>query len=161
MLVAKKCPHLLPAADDGFTLIELLFTIAVMAIFSALAAPAFGQFVASQRVKTAASDLSSALMAARSEAMKRNLNVALEPVSSDWKNGWTLTAGGTIISRHEAVGDLVITGPAPNLTYNSSGRLTAGVTPFSVSSSTAGAAASRCINIELSGLPRAKLGACT
>lgn len=151
----------LKIADGGYTLIELLFTIAVAAIFSALAAPAFGQFIASQRVKTAASDLSSALMAARSEAMKRNLNVALAPVSNDWKNGWTLTAGGTTISRYEAVGDLVITGPAPSLTYNSSGRLTAGVAPFSVSSSAAGAAASRCINVDLSGLPRAKMGACT
>ena len=141
-------------------MIELLFTIAVAAIFAALAAPAFGQFIASQRVKATASDLSSALMAARSEAMKRNLNVALAPVSGDWKNGWTLTANGTTISSYGAVGDLVITGPAPKLTYNSSGRLTAGVAPFSVSSSAAGPTASRCINVDLSGLPRAKLGAC-
>lgn len=151
----------LPNVANGFTLIELLFTIAVAAIFSALAAPAFGQFIASQRVKTAAYDLSATLTAARSEAMKRNLTVELQPVSGNWKNGWTLSSGGTTIAQREPLVDIVITGPLTNLTFNSSGRLTAAVTPFSLSSTTAGVAASRCINIDLSGLPRGRLGACT
>lgn len=146
----------------GFTLIELLFTIAIAGIFSALAAPSFRDFIAGQRVKTASSDISSTLTGARSEALKRNLNVVLTPGSGGWQNGWTVVAGvgGPTVGQHEAFSDLTIAGPSTNITYNSSGRLVTAVTPFTVSSSVSGTVASRCISIDLSGLPTSKTGAC-
>ena len=146
------------ASSFGFTLIELLFTIAIAGIFSALAAPSFRDFIAGQRVKTASSDISSTLTGARSEALKRNLNIVLTPSSGGWQNGWTIAAGvgGPTLGQHEAFADLTISGPSTNITYNSSGRLVAVVTPFTVSSSVS----SRCISIDLSGLPTSKTGAC-
>lgn len=159
-----KCPassqKFVKTPDSGFTLIELLFTIAIAAIFAALAAPSFRDFIAGQRVKTASYDISYGLTGARSEAIKRNLNVVLVPVSGNWQNGWTVTAGTATVSQHEPFLDLTITGPATNLTYNSSGRLTAAVLPFAISSSVSAGVASRCIRVDLSGLPSSKTGAC-
>ncbi|MFZ2387080.1 MAG: GspH/FimT family pseudopilin [Polaromonas sp.] len=146
--------------ESGFTLIELLFTIAIAAIFAALAAPSFRDFIAGQRVKSASYDISYALTGARSEAIKRNLDVVLAPVSGNWQNGWTVTAGTTAVAQHEPFLDLTITGPATNLTYNSSGRLAAAVVPFAISSSVSASVASRCIRVDLSGLPSGKTGAC-
>ena len=146
----------------GFTLVELLFTIAIAGIFSALAAPSFRDFIAGQRMKAASSDISSTLTGARSEALKRNLNVVLTPSSGGWQNGWTVVAGvgGPTVGQHEAFSDLTIAGPSTNITYNSSGRLVTAVTPFTVSSSMSGTVAPRCISIDLSGLPTSKTGAC-
>ena len=146
------------APSFGFSLIELLVSITIAAIFSALAAPSFREFVAGQRVKTASYDISYTLTGARSEALKRNLNVVLAPATGGWQNGWTITAGvgGPMLGQHEAFADLTISGPATNVIYNSSGRLMAAVTPFAVSSNVS----SRCISIDLSGLPTNKTGAC-
>lgn len=150
------------ASSVGFTLIELMVTIAIAAIFAALAFPSFRDFIAGQRVKTASYDISYMLTGARSEALKRNLNVIVAPETGGWQNGWTITAGvgGPAIGQHEAFADLTITGPAVSVIYNSSGRLTGLVTPFNVSSSVSGNLSSRCISIDLSGLPNSKSGAC-
>jgi len=152
----------LKASSFGFSLIELLITLAIAAIFAALAAPSFRDLVAGQRVKTASYDISHTLTGVRSEALKRNLNVVLAPNTGGWQNGWTITVGvgGPTLGQHEAFADLTISGPATNLTYNSSGRLTTAVTPFTVSSSVSSNASSRCISIDLSGLPSSKAGAC-
>lgn len=156
--------QLLKASGFGFSLIELLFTIAIAAIFAALAAPSFRDFIAGQRVKTASYDISYALTGARSEAIKRNLNVVLAPGTGGWQNGWNVTTvSGTTtitITQHEPFVDLTITGPATNLTYNSSGRLTAAANPFAVSSSVSSSVSPRCVSIDLSGLPSSKTGAC-
>ena len=146
------------ASSFGFSLIELLISITIAAIFAALAAPSFREFVAGQRVKTASYDISYTLTGARSEALKRNLNVVLAPATGGWQNGWTITAGvgGPMLGQHEAFADLTISGPTTNITYNSSGRLMAAVTPFTVNSNVS----SRCISIDLSGLPTSKAGAC-
>ncbi len=154
--------RLLEASSFGFSLIELLITIAIAAIFAALAAPSFRDFVAGQRVKAASYDISFTLIGARSEALKRNLNVVLAPGTGGWQNGWTITAGvgGPTLGQHEAFADLTISGPATNLTYNSSGRLMAAVTPFTISSSVSSNVSSRCVSIDLSGLPTSKTGAC-
>ena len=145
--------QLLKASSFGFSLIELLFTIAIAAIFAALAAPSFRDFIAGQRVKTASYDISYTLTYARSEAIKRNLNVILAPTNSAWQNGWTITAGtgGPTLGQHEAFADLTITGPATSLTYNSSGRLMAVVNPFAISSSASSSVSPRCVSIDLSG----------
>ena len=150
------------ASSVGFTLIELMVTIAIAAIFAALAVPSFRDFIAGQRVKTASYDISYMLTGARSEALKRNLNVSVAPATGGWQNGWTITAdvGDPAIGQHEAFAGLTVSGPATSLIYNSSGRLTAAVTPFSISSAVGGNVSSRCIAIDLSGLPNSKSGAC-
>ncbi len=145
--------------QSGFTLIELVVAVMVAAILAGIAAPNFVSFIAGQRIRMAAYDLTYALTHARSEAIKRNGGVTLTPATGGWKNGWTLTAGATVLNRHEALRGLDVAGPAATLTYNSSGRLNAAATPFSVSD-TDGNAPARCVSVDLSGLPNSRSGSC-
>ena len=146
----------------GFTLIELMVTISIAAVLMAVAAPSFRDLVAGQKIKTASYDVLSALTYARSEALKRNLNVSLVQAAGGWKNGWTIvTADSFTVSAHEAFSGLTITGPTGSLVYGRDGRITssAGQT-FGVSSSVSSSVPARCITIDLSGLPKSKVGSC-
>lgn len=154
----NKCARWKPRLDTGFSLIELLTVVTITALFLALAAPSFRSFIAGQRVKTASYDLTWMLTQARSEAVKRNTSVLVTPATGGWQNGWTASAGGTLVLQHEAFVDLSIAGPTTGLTYKSSGRLAASVNPFSITSSASTSA--RCISLDLSGLPSSKAGAC-
>ncbi len=144
----------------GFTLIELLITIVIAGILATVAIPAFTEFIANQRIKTASFDLMSALSLTRSEALKRNndANVTVMPASGGWQNGWTVTAGGVTLNQQAAFRGLSITGPG-SVTYNNSGRLSVVVAPFLISNPPSNNT-QRCIRIDLSGLPNSKVGAC-
>lgn len=148
----------------GFTMIELLTVVALMAVLLAVAAPSFKDFIIGQRVKTAAFSFANAAVQARSEAIKRNADVSLVAAAGGWKNGWTITVGTTTLSQQESLGDAVlIASKAPKVTatqvtYQSSGRLSAAVDELQVSG---GADAhARCISFELSGLPKSRKGVC-
>jgi type IV fimbrial biogenesis protein FimT len=144
----------------GFTLIELLVTISITAILLAIAVPSFRDFISGQRIKTASYDISYTLTYARSEAIKRNNDVVLTPATGGWQNGWTVAAGTTTLSQHEAFPGLTIAGPANNLTYSGNGRLKTAATPFGISSSASTNVSARCVSINLSGLPTGKTGSC-
>lgn len=156
----------------GFTLIELMITVAIVGILAVAGLPAFREFVANQRIKSASFDMMAMMTLARSEALKRNTQVIATPTSNDWAKGWTLTtdipAAGTVISRQSALPGVVVTcytGGAvvacnTNIVYNSNGRsasalslqinTSAGITYPSV----------RCISIDLGGRPNSKKGVC-
>jgi len=79
----------------GFTLIELMTVIAVAVILAMVAIPSFVTIAAKQKLRSSATNLHVALAKARSEGLKRNETVMLQPASA--RNGisasisWTRT----------------------------------------------------------------------
>jgi type IV fimbrial biogenesis protein FimT len=124
------------ARQVGFTAIELMVTVAVVAVLATMAAPSFQQLIATQRIKSVASALSESLWVARSEALKRNDNVAFNFTNSgsnsavgDWKITQSSDGTGTALLQQEGSPSVVsTTSTGGNLlfVFNSSGRLTSG-----------------------------------
>lgn len=78
--------------NNGFTLIELLVVIAVIGILS-LGIPNFSQTIARGRLTTYANDFLTAINIARSEAIKRGVQVTVlrnGAVAGQWELGWTI-----------------------------------------------------------------------
>jgi type IV fimbrial biogenesis protein FimT len=145
----------------GFTVPEILIVVTVLAVLLGAGIPAFAEFIRNQRVKSASFDLFSTLVQARSEAITRNANVTVAPVSSVWANGWTVTdADGTVIRTTGAVPNITISGPA-SVVFRSSGRLNASTMPTFQLSATGSTVTTRCISIDLSGRPNTKAAACS
>lgn len=74
----------------GFTLIELMVTVVVMAILAASAVPSFRNMILQNRASTHVNELVSALSVARSEAIKRGVQVELLAQGADVTTGWTV-----------------------------------------------------------------------
>jgi type IV fimbrial biogenesis protein FimT len=151
----------------GVTLIELLTVIAIAAILAMVAVPSFSRLVASQRLKSAASNLQATLLVARSEGIKRNGSVCVSTSSNSctaagsWSQGWYVTdpAANVVIGTYPAFPSLTITGPASAVTYQSSGRVSATPSaPFKVSSPNISDI--RCVNITVTGLPSVTTSGC-
>lgn len=106
----------------GVTLIELMVTIAVLAITLSLAVPAMQEFTIRNRLASINNDLMTALIYAKSEAVKRGVTVSLCSSSTGtgcggtWSNGWIVFVnldgdspavadggGETILRAHEAL----------------------------------------------------------
>lgn len=101
---AVKNPNRQPLfhSERAFSLHEALVTLAVVSTLTTIAVPSLQQFVSNQRMTGAINSLITALHLARSEAIKRNENVALCPsvdgrncLNTDasetaWENGYLL-----------------------------------------------------------------------
>lgn len=78
-------------SSRGFTLIELMIAVTLLAVVTALAAPAMGDFIIRQRVASQAGELALAMALARSEAIKSTTSIAVIPRTSSpagWGDGW-------------------------------------------------------------------------
>jgi len=147
--------------ESGFTLPELLIVMAVAGILAAIAVPSFRSLTESQQIKNASFELFSNLSLARSEAIKRNADVTIAPlVAGDWGQGWAITStAGTINSQSALKGVSIIPGGAGGVVYARTGRAAPAAT-FQIDASAGATTNIRCIQIELSGMPRVKKAAC-
>lgn len=77
--------------NSGFTMIELMITVVVLAIIAAIAVPSFQTLVENNRITTQSNALLGALQLARSEAIKRGVNVSVAAEAGGFVNGWCVT----------------------------------------------------------------------
>jgi type IV fimbrial biogenesis protein FimT len=147
-------------ANGGFTLIELMMVVAILAIMAALAAPSMAKLVADQRLRSAATDLHLALVKARSEAIKRNVDVTVSPTGGSWTAGWSIldpTNPDLQLDASAPSSSVSVASTATQVVYRGTGRTTnaAGVS-FVITATRTDAA--RCLSIDPSGRPYLKEG---
>ena len=89
--------------QQGVTLLELMIALTVLAIVTTMAVPSFTRLIENNRLVGRTNDLVTALALARSEAMKRSLNVSLCPSTDgescsedeDWSGRWLMFTDDT------------------------------------------------------------------
>ena len=90
----------------GFTLLEIMVTFTIIALLLVIGVPAMGEFVADQRVRTVASDITSEIALARAKAIETSRRVYMEKLGVNWNNGWRLYADSNDNGVYDAGVDL-------------------------------------------------------
>jgi type IV fimbrial biogenesis protein FimT len=163
MLVKPPCGI---AAHRGFTLIEALVVLTIAGVLLAIGAPNLSFLIASLNARSASFDLVADLALARSEAIKRNQPITVEPlVTGNWSQGWRIVSGTTTLREHTALPSLLsVTSGAGSLEFQSNGRVRVeSDTDFANNLSwaiTSSSATPRCVVITPTGAARSKAGAC-
>ena len=148
------------ATARGFTIIEAMVVVAIAAILAAVAVPQLSDMIVAARVRAASSDFYAALVAARSEAIKRRTTATVEPQATFWSTGWVVKVGGSTFQTVDALPStlsVLPAGSATTISYGMNGRVTAGaqtVVFYVPSTSTVKA---RCVSIDTNGLPRTRM----
>lgn len=107
--------------QKAFTLLELMMVTAILAIIASFSVPAFNRMIDDNRLSQFGSDLSWTMLYARSEAIKRNQNIVIEKIGTDWSTGWRVTLAGNALEVFEANGDINPSGP-DTITFLPNGR---------------------------------------
>ena len=148
---------------SGFTAIELMVVVAIIAIVAAVAAPGFRSMIGTMNTKSVAFDLVSDLAMARSEAITRNKNISVLPVSGVWTNGWQIADGSNILYTRGAVAFSVgINAPNAGVIFFSNGRLSddGSANKTWLINSSVGGVTPRCVVVTPTGSARSKYGGC-
>lgn len=118
----------------GFTLVELMVVVVIMGIIFMVALPGFTVLIQDFRTGAQVNDFVSALAQARSEAVKRGINVTVASSGGDFLDGWTVTGAGEVFLEHEALNGMAFcsgcagaTSPVPSsFVFNQLGAVPAG-----------------------------------
>lgn len=145
----------------GFTLIELMVTIAMVALFATLAAPAFREMVAGQRLRAAASAFTESLRIARSESVKRNTSVGFTLTADGLsKDGWDIVlTDDTVLHSKSAVPAVSLESGGGTFRFNAYGRMEAGAAS-KTELAVAGTQLVSCVAVSVSGRPDITDGEC-
>ena len=76
--------------SPGFTLVELMVTLIVASILLAVGVPSFVGMLRNNRTATMANEMVTTLNLARSEAIRRGLQVTVRKSGAEWENGWSI-----------------------------------------------------------------------
>jgi len=151
------------ATDNGFTIIEVMIVLVVLAILGAVAAPAMTSMLRTSKVRTIASDFYSALLKARSESIKRRVDVTVAPAGTSWNAGWTVKYGTTTLINHEALASDVgvqinvpASSTAASIVYGSNGRVSSAAPTLIFYASSDASVQARCVSADPAGLPRVR-----
>ena len=143
--------------QSGFTLIEAMMVVAVLAVLAGAALPELRSFMASQVVKTPASDLYASLAFARSEAIKRNAPIEVIPAATDWAQGWAVRSQNplepALRTQNPYQRVSISSSVAGTVTYGSNGRLSTSATTFRVLVPGNTLARMRCVSVDVTGRP--------
>lgn len=87
-------------SKHGFTITEMLIVVAIVGVLIAVAAPSLSSLFINSRLDTAANELMTVISFARSEAVRRGVNVSVERAAGgsttrDWTPGWQVAVVGT------------------------------------------------------------------
>jgi len=152
----------------GFTLVELMAVVSIIAILAMIAGPSFSNLIASQRATNASTDLYTALMTARSEAIKRNTKMTLQQKSGGWVNGWELVDPDDTTTKvlvHGELAGATVT-PTPTsltaVTYLGSGRVQGTAAPaFSITTTSGSSTTTKSLCVDLTGRPYVNSSSCS
>ena len=89
----------------GLTLIEIMITLGIAAIILSFGLPKFQLMLQNNRISTSTNALTGTFNLARSEAIKRGVEITVRANGSpaEWKNGWEILDDGTgEVIRHMA-----------------------------------------------------------
>ena len=142
----------------GFTIVELMVVVAVVAVLASLAAPGMRDLIASSHVRTASSDFYGALIAARSESIKRRSNAVVAPIGATWDTGWTVKVGTNTFQQVDPLPPDVSVLPATGtaITYASNGRVSSGAQTLIFYNAALPTIQARCVSIGTNGLPNVR-----
>jgi len=151
----------------GFTLVEMMVALSVSAVLLGVGVPSFKDFTANQSIRTASFTLSTDLMLARSEAIKRNGTVVIAANENDWSKGWQVTTqvDNEQLRDTKAIAHGVVTvGAAPaSISFDSSGRVAGvvGIVRVGLRVETGSRVIDRCISLDPSGMTKVVAEACS